>query len=597
MNIHQNRRVWLLLLSGIFLLLASCSDDEISAPEADLLMITNLTDGSTIAAPFTIKLNIPAAYRDSVQQVTLIESTAGEDVTHSYLYASPWQWPVDDLRYSDGLRHSFWAVVLRTDGTVETSPSVKVKISRQDDEVPTLISPDSGTSLDSLQPVGLQWRRLDSHNSYECEIAGDDLFTDIVRQIAVNDTTASFTPPRRQWYYWRVRKTSSGTGPWSPPKRFHAGLVFDTRLGPFQGYQGNDLVELADGSFFVVGNNASTGNNEALLSNFSRTGQMVWEQQINPGYYAGLNSLKAVADNAVICAGSGRTHTGLNEQAMLVKCSEDGSIDWTLLYGPETGSVHTRAMGVDRLDGGFIMAGYQLGISSLARAWLGHTNASGDLIWSRNYGGDRRDFLYDVAALDDGFVAVGSTRSFPEYSGYDDGWILRCDAAGDTLWTRIVGRNLHDKLLSVKTLPNGAIITVGSSQRLMSDVMVALFDGQGNLLWERYFGGLDDDSFDADDFGCGVQPTRDGGFLVVGQGAGSLSGDWGMWVLKLNYSGEILWQNWVTPISSQANAVVETETGGCVVTGYRFQGYRGNEFCLTRFDAQGQTRETWPVED
>jgi hypothetical protein len=100
--------------------------------------------------------------------------------------------------------------------------------------------------------------------------------------------------------------------------------------------------------------------------------------------------------------------------------------------------------------------------------WLIKTNSSGDTLWTRVYGREgfgRHDLGYSVnQTKDGGFIIAGYTRFV---IGDYDLWILRTDTMGDTLWTKTMGGMEYDDGRDVKQCQdNGYIITGCTSSKL-----------------------------------------------------------------------------------------------------------------------------------
>jgi hypothetical protein len=75
-----------------------------------------------------------------------------------------------------------------------------------------------------------------------------------------------------------------------------------------------------------------------------------------------------------------------------------------------------------------------------------------------------------------------------------------------------------------------------------SDIWVIKIDNNGNLIWEKTYGGL---RFDAAE---GVRPASDGGFILSGnsksedQDLTMNAGENDIWLLKIDSRGNLVWQ-------------------------------------------------------
>ena len=93
-------------------------------------------------------------------------------------------------------------------------------------------------------------------------------------------------------------------------------------------------------------------------------------------------------------------------------------------------------------DGGYIIAAStnSFGAGNYD-AWLIRTNADGDTIWTRTYGGADTDHASDVKQTDDnGFIIAGSTRSFGHANNYNDAWLIKTNFNGDTTLDKNIWR-------------------------------------------------------------------------------------------------------------------------------------------------------------
>ena len=96
----------------------------------------------------------------------------------------------------------------------------------------------------------------------------------------------------------------------------------------------------------------------------------------------------------------------------LVKTNSNGDFLWDKTYG---GDLDDRAFtAMETSDGGFIIGGYTASFNvGYFDFYMVRTNSTGDTLWTRTYGGERQEEIYDIEETSDGgFAAVGYTHSF-----------------------------------------------------------------------------------------------------------------------------------------------------------------------------------------
>ncbi len=145
----------------------------------------------------------------------------------------------------------------------------------------------------------------------------------------------------------------------------------------------------------------------------------------------------------------------------LIKTNINGDSVWARTFG---GLFEDRAQSVQQTtDGGYIIAGYTGSYSSgNYDVLLIKTDANGDSVWARTYGGSGFDKGYSVQQTrDEGYIVAG-------YAGFGnneyDGVLLKTDADGDSVWTHIIDRGYRDYPYSVQQTRDGGYIVNGSIQ-------------------------------------------------------------------------------------------------------------------------------------
>jgi hypothetical protein len=239
-------------------------------------------------------------------------------------------------------------------------------------------------------------------------------------------------------------------------------------------------------------------------------------------------------------------------------------------------------------DGGYIaVANYAPSGSSKRNIWILKIDSSGDLAWQQTYGAAGDDYVNAVAVSSDGgYMLAGYSSSYD--SGYgDNALIMKIDAQGGIVWQNHVGfKTSGDKRFSmVQQTADGGYIAVGEaagSNNFVMHAFIAKLDGAGNVQWWKMYG--DGDAYPERAFG--VQQTPDGGFIVSGS-----SNNYNAWIFKLDSQGVLKWQKGYTvgnSIGMVANSVHLTSDGGYVASGgYVDSATSRQEAYIMKLDANG----------
>jgi len=159
---------------------------------------------------------------------------------------------------------------------------------------------------------------------------------------------------------------------------------------------------------------------------------------------------------------------------------------WWRTYG---GTTYDEGCSVQQTsDGGYIIAGHTLSFGAgRDDVYLIKTDASGDTQWTRTYGGTSYDFGCSVQQTSDsGYIIAGLTMSFG--SGNGDVYLIKTNASGDTLWTKTYGGMNDDFGYSVRQTSDGGYIVAGLTGSFgagSDDVYHIKTDANGNVAVEE----------------------------------------------------------------------------------------------------------------
>ncbi|MCD6017303.1 MAG: hypothetical protein K0S53_424 [Bacteroidetes bacterium] len=189
-------------------------------------------------------------------------------------------------------------------------------------------------------------------------------------------------------------------------------------------------------------------------------------------------------------------------------------------------------------DGGYLIAGYtNTSLLYDCDLMILKTDASGNEVWTKTYGGSKPDFPYHMLATNDGnYFLVGYSQS---YGGGDmDILLQKIDPSGNEIWLKTYGGNGNDYARDITATTDGNYMIVGSSNSSSTtgqNANLIKIDPAGDVIWSKTYGGS------ANDHGCIVKQCSDGGYIMLGQTYSYGIGNGDAWLVKMNSTGDTTW--------------------------------------------------------
>ncbi len=219
--------------------------------------------------------------------------------------------------------------------------------------------------------------------------------------------------------------------------------------------------------------------------------------------------------------------------------------------------------GIQTSDGGYIMSGITHSVGSGGDAWVVKTNAKGDMLWAKNYGGSGEDRFNNIIQTDDGgYLAIGYTTGSDE-----DSWLMKLDSIGTKVWEKKNESAGDDEYLIIKKAFNGSYIISGFSRNVVYydyDGIITNITPSGTILWTKKMGGA------GGDFAMNLIPLSDGNIMVSGYNGSDFSKHYDVWVWKLNSNGNVLWEKlYGDSLEERSAGLVQTGDGNFMISGHK----------------------------
>lgn len=252
-------------------------------------------------------------------------------------------------------------------------------------------------------------------------------------------------------------------------------------------------------------------------------------------------------------------------------------------------------------DGGYVVSGTTNSTSKNGsfEAFLFKTDENGTLQWFKTYGDGNNSFIYSMTNTSDGGYTI-TGKSWPKEGNSigrgEDVLLIRTDANGNLLWKKYYGGLKNDSGQCLVQSPDNGYAIIGYTESYGNggrDVYLIKTDAEGNLLWNKTYGSHKDDT------GYYILSTADGGYAFTGRIMSDATNDQSnhyIYLIKTDANGIITHETGYTDSDSTlcysilpnsytvlANVVINgryhmaiTGSDGSRPVGYAFATYGGN---------------------
>ena len=294
--------------------------------------------------------------------------------------------------------------------------------------------------------------------------------------------------------------------------------------------------------------------------------------------------------NSIYITGSTQTFGGENYNVFLQKYDQSCNLLYTKQWAGQGNDI-PRGITTDAFDNVYITGYTNSFANGTTQIFLLKYTGVGDLQFSEMWGGEHNDYGYGVAADNLGNVyVVGTTNSLG--AGGSDAVLLKYDSSGNLLYQKTWGGTQNDYGTGVAVDAGGYVYVTGYTYSLgptpgISSVFLLKYDPSGNLLFQKTWGGT------KNDFATGIAVDIDGNVYVTGytKSYSVTPGVPSAFLLKFDQEGNLLFQRtWGGNRGDFAYGVAVDTAENAYVTGYTYSfgpNTQGTNFFILKYDSSG----------
>jgi len=353
---------------------------------------------------------------------------------------------------------------------------------------------------------------------------------------------------------------------------------------------GYSIEKTSDNGSIIIGYTKSmgAGGSDVWLLKTDSDGNELWNKT-----FGGTNndygcSIKQDADGEYILVGHTESYgLGLSD-LWIIKTDSLGNELWNKTYG---GTEAESGFSIQHSsDNSYIITGmtssYGAGYFDV---WLLKIDENGNEIWNNTYGGSDQDVAYSVQkTTKDEYILVGRTKSYG--NGLVDGWMVKTDSEGNEMWNRTFGGTDYDCIYGVNLTYDGGFVLIGNTvKNESSDLWLIKTNSKGLEEWNKTFGGS------GSDLGYTIQSIANSNFIITGYTSSYGAGDLDAWILKVDSSGNELYnKTFGGKEDDRFYSSIKISNNEYLFTGYtNSYGSGGKDVWLLKFKDQSKSKITF----
>ncbi len=259
----------------------------------------------------------------------------------------------------------------------------------------------------------------------------------------------------------------------------------------------NSIVFTEDGNFIAAGESNwlhCTSCNEqgkAWIAKINTDLHIIWEKYLGDDENNSIEQILSINSQGFTVSGLTNSSETSEFNAWFAFLDWKGNYFWSKEYNNLFQDKATCILYLE--EKGFLVAGHsQSKTMNKNDAWILKLTMDGNIEWEKHFIGSGINVINKIiSSVDSGILAVGYTTS--KGVGWQDAWVIQLDKDGNLEWEKTFGGDKKDIIVSaIKTDKNKYLLagnTSSGSKGKISNAWVIQLDKDGNLEWEKTFGG------------------------------------------------------------------------------------------------------------
>ena len=363
-------------------------------------------------------------------------------------------------------------------------------------------------------------------------------------------------------------------------------IIWDKTFGGSDNDAAVSIIQTEDGGYAISGYTRSKGKGkaDAWIIKFDEKGNIEWDKTFGRSDNDVAFSIIQTKDGGYAISGYTIFKNIGEADLYIIKFDEKGNKEWDkIFFESNWDCAHSI---IQTKDEGYVISGYTWSKGAGKEdAWVIKLNNKGDMVWNKTFGGYGSDIARSIIQTEDrGYVIIGETQS--RGAGGQDAWIIKLDEQGNMEWDKTFGRTSEDWANSIIPTEDGGFTVAGWTSSMgagKTDVWIVKLDKRGDLVWDKTFGGSENDEAHS------IIQTEEGDYIVVGETKSKGAGDWDGWIIKLDKQGNIQWDKTIGgSYCDSILSITQTKDGNCVAAGWTMsKGAGGADVWVIKLDENG----------